>query len=176
MCGLFPFFPAPDAHHPLCTILFCLPETELGSDVVWPAQAQNGEMTRVQTHTRRISFGTGVEAASMTFGAMLLARAEKSRRCPVPLVRVASLRSGEAERSFHTALARLFGSLRWGRKPPAARWCGGVVGLRVWREHVVLPPVGPCRATCVGPKLAEARAVDRWTRTPDGRVRERVLS
>lgn len=25
---------------------------------------------------------------------------------------------------------------------PAGRWCGGMVGLWVWREHVVLRPIG----------------------------------
>lgn len=30
--------------------------------------------------------------------------------------------------------------------PPDDRWCGGVAGLGVWREHLVLRPDGPGRA------------------------------
>lgn len=37
---------------------------------------------------------------------------------------------------------------RWARGPGADRWCGGVIGLRVWREHLVLLPGRLGRAVC----------------------------
>lgn len=42
-----------------------------------------------------------------------------------------------AEAAFRATLARL-----------PNYWCGGAVRLRVWREHVVLTPVGPGRSIC----------------------------
>lgn len=136
MCGLFPFFPAPDAHHPLCTILFCLPETELGSDVVWPAQAQNGEMTRVQTHTRRISFGTGVEAASMTFGRCFLlvqkkAGVARSRWCGL-LVCAVGRPSGRSTRPSRDCSAPCVGGGNRRRPVGAVAWLGCGCGANTW--------------------------------------------
>lgn len=49
---------------------------------------------------------------------------------------------------------------RWARDSAADRSCGGIVGIRVRREHLVLLPDGPGRASCpiCGPTPAAARA------------------
>lgn len=41
---------------------------------------------------------------------------------------------------------------RWAARP-AKPLCGGVVGLRVWLEHLVLRPEGPGRGICARPRL-----------------------
>lgn len=48
--------------------------------------------------------------------------------------------SSRAEQAFRAVLAKLLGYWRCARGPRDFRWCGGVIGLGVWCEHVDLPP------------------------------------
>lgn len=76
----------------------------------------------------------------------------------------------QPEQAFRAAIARLLGRWRWAGRLPEVRWCGGGVGLRVWREHGVLRPAGAGRVICApcGRTSTEARA-------PDSRPRCRPL-
>lgn len=58
---------------------------------------------------------------------------------------------------------------------PESRRCGGAVGLRVWREHVGLRPLGPGRAMCRRTSIV-VRALERPPCTPEGRIRESARS
>lgn len=78
----------------------------------------------------------------------------RRQRCPGALVRVSGARSIVAEQAFRATLARVLGFWRWARRPAEHRDIAVVVGLRMWREHMVLRPV------CLGP--ASARRPLRW--------------
>lgn len=55
---------------------------------------------------------------------------------------------------------------------PVDRWCGGIVGLRAWREHVILLANGPKSGiTSAAPLVLERKLCE-----PTGRLRQPVLS
>lgn len=72
-----------------------------------------------------------------------LASGRPSRqRCPIPQVRADDARDRLAEQTFRRVLTKLLSYWRWAPAPPD-RWCGGVIGLRVGRDHFALWPGGP---------------------------------
>lgn len=86
------------------------------------------------------------------------------QRCPLPMVRTEGVRTKTAGSYWC-----------WARSQAHDLWCGEVLGLRVWRDHLIRCPTGPGRATCAhcGRTSAAAHAVELFGIV---RVPERVLS
>lgn len=93
----------------------------------------------------------------------------RTRRCGF-----AGMRRLVVEQVFRATLAHLLGVWRWAGRPAEGDWCGGVVGLRAWRGHMVRS--GAAGRSTPGVGARRPPVLERRPCTPRGHFLERVWS